>query len=110
MAKPALTEAIQDYLREIYKLGTDGGRVSVTARWAIRRTIRTGTRFPTRISSGRPGSGPSARADRWRGFGGTGRFPEKSRGDELISRLARPRRDRRSTAPKASTTRRARTA
>ncbi|TML20684.1 MAG: metal-dependent transcriptional regulator [Actinobacteria bacterium] len=31
MAKPALTEAIQDYLREIYKLGTDGGRVSVTA-------------------------------------------------------------------------------
>src|SRR5438046_3372407 len=31
MAKPALTGAIQDYLREIYKLGTDGGRVSVTA-------------------------------------------------------------------------------
>jgi DtxR family Mn-dependent transcriptional regulator len=31
MAKPALTEAIQDYLREIYKLGADGGRVSVTA-------------------------------------------------------------------------------
>ena len=31
MAKPALTEAIQDYLREIYKLGTGGGRVSVTA-------------------------------------------------------------------------------
>ena len=31
MAKPALTDAIQDYLREIYKLGTDGGRVSVTA-------------------------------------------------------------------------------
>jgi DtxR family transcriptional regulator, Mn-dependent transcriptional regulator len=29
--KPALTEAIQDYLREIYKLGADGGRVSVTA-------------------------------------------------------------------------------
>jgi DtxR family transcriptional regulator, Mn-dependent transcriptional regulator len=30
MAKPALTDAIQDYLREIYKLGTEG-RVSVTA-------------------------------------------------------------------------------
>ena len=26
-----LTDAIQDYLREIYKLGVDGGRVSVTA-------------------------------------------------------------------------------
>jgi DtxR family Mn-dependent transcriptional regulator len=31
MAKPALTDAIQDYLREIYKLGADGTRVSVTA-------------------------------------------------------------------------------
>jgi DtxR family Mn-dependent transcriptional regulator len=31
MAKPALTDAIQDYLREIYKLGADGGPVSVTA-------------------------------------------------------------------------------
>ena len=31
MAKPGLTDAIQDYLREIYKLGADGGRVSVTA-------------------------------------------------------------------------------
>src|SRR2546423_1670720 len=31
MAKPALTEAIQDYLREIYKLGAGGGNVSVTA-------------------------------------------------------------------------------
>jgi DtxR family transcriptional regulator, Mn-dependent transcriptional regulator len=31
MAKPALTDAIQDYLREIYKLGLDGGRVTVTA-------------------------------------------------------------------------------
>ena len=31
VAKPALTDAIQDYLREIYKLGTDGSRVSVTA-------------------------------------------------------------------------------
>jgi DtxR family transcriptional regulator, Mn-dependent transcriptional regulator len=31
MAKPALTDAIQDYLREIYKLGTDGSPVSVTA-------------------------------------------------------------------------------
>src|SRR5437870_11034042 len=31
MAKPALTDAIQDYLREIYKLGADGGRISVTA-------------------------------------------------------------------------------
>jgi DtxR family transcriptional regulator, Mn-dependent transcriptional regulator len=31
VAKPALTEAIQDYLREIYKLGVDGSRVSVTA-------------------------------------------------------------------------------
>jgi DtxR family transcriptional regulator, Mn-dependent transcriptional regulator len=31
MARPALTDAIQDYLREIYKLGTEGGRVSVTA-------------------------------------------------------------------------------
>src|SRR5438132_12056738 len=31
MAKPALTEAIQDYLRGIYKLGADGGNVSVTA-------------------------------------------------------------------------------
>jgi hypothetical protein len=26
MAKPPLTDAIQDYLREIYKLGLDGGR------------------------------------------------------------------------------------
>jgi len=31
MARPALTDAIQDYLREIYKLGLDDGRVSVTA-------------------------------------------------------------------------------
>src|SRR5213593_3837806 len=31
VAKPALTDAIQDYLREIYKLGADGERVSVTA-------------------------------------------------------------------------------
>jgi DtxR family transcriptional regulator, Mn-dependent transcriptional regulator len=31
VAKPALTDAIQDYLREIYKLGADGGHVSVTA-------------------------------------------------------------------------------
>ena len=30
MGKPALTEAIQDYLREIYKLGSDGSSVSVT--------------------------------------------------------------------------------
>ncbi|MFL5918231.1 MAG: metal-dependent transcriptional regulator [Gaiellaceae bacterium] len=30
MARPALTDAIQDYLRDIYKLGTDGARVSVT--------------------------------------------------------------------------------
>jgi DtxR family transcriptional regulator, Mn-dependent transcriptional regulator len=29
--KPALTDAIQDYLREIYKLGVGGERVSVTA-------------------------------------------------------------------------------
>jgi DtxR family transcriptional regulator, Mn-dependent transcriptional regulator len=31
MAKPALTDAIQDYLREIYKLAIEGGAVSVTA-------------------------------------------------------------------------------
>jgi DtxR family Mn-dependent transcriptional regulator len=31
MAKPALTDAIQDYLREIYKLGIESERVSVTA-------------------------------------------------------------------------------
>ena len=31
VAKPALTDAIQDYLREIYKLGAESGRVSVTA-------------------------------------------------------------------------------
>ena len=31
MARPALTDAIQDYLREIYKLGEDGAHVSVTA-------------------------------------------------------------------------------
>ena len=31
VAKPALTDAIQDYLREIYKLGAGGARVSVTA-------------------------------------------------------------------------------
>ena len=31
MPKPALTDAIQDYLREIYKLGAETGRVSVTA-------------------------------------------------------------------------------
>jgi DtxR family Mn-dependent transcriptional regulator len=29
--KPALTDAIQDYLREIYKLANEGGPVSVTA-------------------------------------------------------------------------------
>jgi DtxR family transcriptional regulator, Mn-dependent transcriptional regulator len=31
MAKPALTDAIQDYLREIYKLGATEAPVSVTA-------------------------------------------------------------------------------
>jgi len=31
VAKPALTDAIQDYLREIYKLGADEPRVSVTS-------------------------------------------------------------------------------
>jgi DtxR family Mn-dependent transcriptional regulator len=31
MARPALSEAIQDYLKEIYKLGVEGNRVSVTA-------------------------------------------------------------------------------
>ena len=31
VAKPALTDAIQDYLREIYKLGAESARVSVTA-------------------------------------------------------------------------------
>ena len=31
MAKPALTDAIQDHLREIYKLADDDGAVSVTA-------------------------------------------------------------------------------
>ena len=31
MAKPALTDAIQDYLREIYKLGTEKSPVSVSA-------------------------------------------------------------------------------
>ena len=31
MAKPALSEAIQDYLKEIYKLQGEGGRVAVTA-------------------------------------------------------------------------------
>ena len=31
MAKPALTDAIQDYLREIYKLGTEKSSVSVSA-------------------------------------------------------------------------------
>jgi DtxR family Mn-dependent transcriptional regulator len=31
MAKPALTDSIQDYLKEIYKLQSDGLRVSVTA-------------------------------------------------------------------------------
>jgi DtxR family transcriptional regulator, Mn-dependent transcriptional regulator len=31
MAKPALTDAIQDYLREIYKMTADGDRASVTA-------------------------------------------------------------------------------
>ena len=31
MAKPALTDAIQDYLRDIYKLALDVNRVSVTA-------------------------------------------------------------------------------
>jgi DtxR family transcriptional regulator, Mn-dependent transcriptional regulator len=31
VAKPALTDAIQDYLRAIYKLGAESGRVSVTA-------------------------------------------------------------------------------
>jgi DtxR family transcriptional regulator, Mn-dependent transcriptional regulator len=38
VAKLALSAAIQDYLREIYKLGTDGGRVSVTA-LAKRQTV-----------------------------------------------------------------------
>ena len=31
VSKPALTDAIQDYLREIYKLGVNGEPVSVTA-------------------------------------------------------------------------------
>jgi DtxR family transcriptional regulator, Mn-dependent transcriptional regulator len=31
MARPPLSDAIQDYLKEIYKLGADGRRVSVTA-------------------------------------------------------------------------------
>lgn len=31
MAKPALSEAIQDYLKAIYKLGDGDGRVTVTA-------------------------------------------------------------------------------
>jgi DtxR family Mn-dependent transcriptional regulator len=31
VAEPALTDAIQDYLKEIYKLQEGGGRVSVTA-------------------------------------------------------------------------------
>jgi DtxR family transcriptional regulator, Mn-dependent transcriptional regulator len=31
VAKPALTDAIQDYLREIYKLGENNAPVSVTA-------------------------------------------------------------------------------
>lgn len=31
MTKPPLTESIQDYLKEIYKLGEEGERVSVTA-------------------------------------------------------------------------------
>jgi DtxR family Mn-dependent transcriptional regulator len=31
VAKPALTDAIQDYLREIYKLDAEGTRASVTA-------------------------------------------------------------------------------
>src|ERR671929_1256558 len=31
MAKSALSDAIQDYLREIYKLGADGEGVSVSA-------------------------------------------------------------------------------
>jgi DtxR family transcriptional regulator, Mn-dependent transcriptional regulator len=31
VAKPALTDAIQDYLREIYKLGGNGDPVAVTA-------------------------------------------------------------------------------
>ena len=31
MARPPLTDAIQDYLKEIYKLHADSGRVTVTA-------------------------------------------------------------------------------
>ena len=31
VTRPALTDAIQDYLKELYHLQTDGGRVSVTA-------------------------------------------------------------------------------
>ena len=31
VSKPGLSEAIQDYLKELYHLQTDGGRVSVTA-------------------------------------------------------------------------------
>src|SRR5262245_54995370 len=31
MAKPVLSDAIQDYLKEIYKLGASGDRVTVTA-------------------------------------------------------------------------------
>jgi DtxR family Mn-dependent transcriptional regulator len=31
MARPVLTDAIQDYLKELYHLQNDGGRVSVTA-------------------------------------------------------------------------------
>ena len=31
MARPPLTDAIQDYLKEIYKLNAESGRVTVTA-------------------------------------------------------------------------------
>ena len=37
MAKPALTDAIQDYLKAIYKLGARGDRVTVTA---LARAVR----------------------------------------------------------------------
>jgi DtxR family Mn-dependent transcriptional regulator len=37
VAEPALTDAIQDYLKEIYKLGHDGGAVSTSALAAAQR-------------------------------------------------------------------------
>ena len=52
MAEPALTDAIQDYLKEIYKLQAGGGRVSVTAVTLSRPVADSFTEFGEKYLAG----------------------------------------------------------